>query len=504
MRACRTVLRQSTATMTTTPSCTVPPPNAALGPGTLGAWWWQGLRTWLALRPQWPGGVQAAPAPMLVAVLVLTGAAAGILMGRLFITGGAHFDAQALLAGWFPLLALAWACWLASAQGLPEAGPVRPGPGAAALFALLCAQALPAAVLAGLVLVPLYRADGFADTDAGRWIGWGTWVGLLVWGCLAQVLVLWRSGAASPWRRLAAAAVLVAAIAAQWWWAPVQHWYPLADAQVQSVDAPAPEPVRLAQEDIEVQATLLRQQLQAMSLAAPGHADRPGLYAITFAPYADEDVFRRESALVAGLMQQRFGAAGRTIQLVNHRDTVRQWPWATALNLQRTIGHMASVMRREQDVLFIHLTSHGASNGELAAAFEPLAIAPVTPVQLRRWLDEAGIRWRVISISACYSGSWIPALADARTLVMTAADAEHTSYGCGRHSALTFFGRAMYDEQLRQHHSFERAHAAARPVIARREREAGKDDGYSNPQIHVGEAIRVRLMQLEQALARSR
>ena len=59
----------------------------------------------------------------------------------------------------------------------------------------------------------------------------------------------------------------------------------------------------------------------------------------------------------------------------------------------------------------------------------------------------------------------------------------------------------MYDEQLRtQTLSFEKALAAARPVIEQREREAGKQDGYSNPQIAVGDAIRERLRQLEARL----
>jgi len=48
--------------------------------------------------------------------------------------------------------------------------------------------------------------------------------------------------------------------------------------------------------------------------------------------------------------------------------------------------------------------------------------------------------WRVISVSACCSGSWIAPLAGDTALVMTAADADHTSYGCGRRSELTFFG----------------------------------------------------------------
>ncbi|UUZ54811.1 hypothetical protein LP419_01870 [Massilia sp. H-1] len=56
---------------------------------------------------------------------------------------------------------------------------------------------------------------------------------------------------------------------------------------------------------------------------------------------------------------------------------------------------------------------------------------------------------------------------------MTASDADHTSYGCGRKSPLTFFGRAMYDEQLRtKTRSFAEAHAAARLVIDLREKEA--------------------------------
>ena len=86
---------------------------------------------------------------------------------------------------------------------------------------------------------------------------------------------------------------------------------------------------------------------------------------------------------------------------------------------------------------------------------------------------------------------------------MTAADADHTSYGCGSKSTLTFFGQAMYDEQLRHTWSFEQAHAAARKIIDQREREAGKDDGYSNPQISVGPRIRERLKALEARLAAS-
>ena len=113
--------------------------------------------------------------------------------------------------------------------------------------------------------------------------------------------------------------------------------------------------------------------------------------------------------------------------------------------------------------------------------------------QLRVMLDELGIRYRVIAVSACYSGGWIGPLQNEDTLIMTAADSEHTSYGCGSKSELTFFGRAVFDEQLRKTLSFEQAFNAAVPVIRQREIAEKKDDGFSNPQIFVGKNVRVIL-----------
>ncbi len=98
--------------------------------------------------------------------------------------------------------------------------------------------------------------------------------------------------------------------------------------------------------------------------------------------------------------------------------------------------------------------------------------------------DEAGIKWRVIVVSACYSGGYIAPLRDERTLVMTAADATHTSFGCGSESDFTYFGRALFDEELRRTHSFPDAFARAAVTIRGWERE--KDLTPSNPQIALG------------------
>jgi hypothetical protein len=454
--------------------------------GAVGMLWWQGLRSSFLLRPHW----QDLPSrPGAIAWLVLLAILLQALVDRLYIVGPATFYWRASLADWFETAVTIWICWLLVPR--PREDNPREPSSAAALFGIFAAQALTFTAISGVVLVPIVRNAHFVATPTGQWVWRGTLLPLVGWYAVAQLRLVWQSGAHGVRLRVFASLLLIGTLALALEREPPRFWYataPLSDEASRAV------PFRLTQEALELQSQILQTKLQQIASPRPGVVN---FYAITFAPYADEDVFGHEANLVATLMQERFGAAGRTIQLVNNRETIREWPWATPLNLKRSIQRMAQLMKRDRDILFLHLTSHGAKNGELVADFLPLQVDPVTPGMLRQWLDESGILYRVISVSACYSGSWIKPLSGPDTLVMTAADADHTSYGCGRGSELTYFGRAMFDEQLRHTWSFEKAHAAARTIIEQREREAGKGDGYSNPQIQVGAGIRGQLAVFE-------
>jgi hypothetical protein len=442
--------------------------------GALGAWWAEGARGAFGLRPR---AMLAAPQPLLLFVLWLAPMLLSLALERLYIAGPAVFYAPALLTrGWFGTVMLGAAAWLC-------AGPAqRPGE----VFARVCAASPTILLVTTLVLLPTAR-EAIASGAAGS-TTWGIWFGAMVYYYGASVLVLWRAASAPRINRGVAALLVVSAGAAQQAWMPVRAWYP----QPAPAEQPAAALAFLRQETFELQAQALQRDLDALPAQRPGSVDA---YTITYAPDADEAVFARESAMVAGVMHERFGAPA--VQLVSQRETLPPHAWATPLNLQRAILRAAQRMDRDEDVLFIHLTSHGGRDGRLAASFAPLETEPVTPAQLKQWLDQAGVRWRIVSVSACYAGSWIAPLADANTLVMTAADAEHTSYGCGRGSELTYFGRALYDEALRRGAGFEAAHAQARRVIDERERAAGKSDGYSNPQISLGAAMREQLQRLE-------
>jgi Peptidase C13 family len=467
------------------------PGAARVPPGALGAWWREGVRTAMLRPPRW---ASLHAHPVVIAMLLAAWVLLAVLLQRVMIPGPAIFNASAIHVGWAGTLLALWLCWLVTSQAPGDGSPDTPAPTAVTLFGVLLAQGLFIEAVSGAVLVPLMHAGWLAPDAMPRGLAWTLWLAPWAWTLIAQCVLLLRFAPARRALRLFVVLASCAPLALNLWSEPPSLW----QADESAEHAAAAPRFRITQELIERQAPVLATKLHELQPQRPGVVD---LYGLTFAPYAGEDVFKRESAMVAEVMRERFDAPGRVVQLVNHRDTMLELPWATPLNLQRAIERIASVMDRDEDVLFIHLTSHGAGNGELSASFWPLDVETVTPQALKRWLDAAGVRFRVISVSACYSGSWIEPLEDSGTLIMTASDGTHTSYGCGRKSELTFFGRAVYNEQLRHTLSFESAHAAARKVIEQREGEAGKTDGYSNPQISVGAAIREPLARLEARLA---
>ena len=448
----------------------------------------EAARTLILRAPRWER-VAAGPAiqALLVGLLILC----GIGLQRMVIGEPARFNWQAVAGGWIGIAALAWAAYMVQENREPGPRGIR-GPGAAKLLNLMLAQSVVVSVLyAALTLVVGSALPGTGKTML--WLAAGSWMGAGFWAAGAQAVLLLRQPASAMRRLLAVSAVVAGTVAATYVLPDQQFWYP-----EKSADVEGDRQLHLSQQTIEAQQTLTATTFAAILPQRPGIID---VYGLTFAPYAEESVFRKESAMVAEVLRKRFDAGGRTMQLVNHRETSAEFPWATPWNLQRAIDRMAALMNRDEDILFLHVTSHGAKDGILAADFWPLDVDQITPFLLKQWLDAAGVRYRVLSISACYAGAWIDALATPGSLVMTASDATHTSYGCGHKSELTFFGRAMYDEQLRNKTlSFEQAFAASREIIRVREVEAGKDDGYSNPQIRVGADIRARLAKLEAEL----
>jgi len=235
---------------------------------------------------------------------------------------------------------------------------------------------------------------------------------------------------------------------------------------------------------------LLDAAFAAMPAQRPG---RPDLYVVGFAGDGREDVFRNEVIYLDALMSARFGARGRVVTLINHAGSLGDAPrpLATLDNFRDALAQIGRAMDRDEDLLLLFITTHGTSDNELVLQLYPLIDATLTPEQLRVALDDSGIRNRVVVVSACYSGGFVPALRGPDTLVITAARHDRTSFGCGSESVATYFGRAWMIEGLNRGTSFIAAYDHATRRIAQRERV----DDYepSLPQIAVGKNIARRL-----------
>ncbi len=240
-----------------------------------------------------------------------------------------------------------------------------------------------------------------------------------------------------------------------------------------------------------------RDQAQlAAALAALG-PQRPGisdLYVLGFAGDATDPVFRNEVLYLRTLASRRFEGAGHALALVNGPDNLgerRYAPLATYDNLYDGLARIGALMDRDEDILLLFVSTHGTEDHALYVDAGPDGYDYITPEDLRQALDDAGIKHRVIVLSACYSGGFIPRLRSPDTLVITAARADRPSFGCGNTSNATYFGQAWLIDAMNQTDDFAEAYRMASAAITERERAEGELP--SLPQLsqgkHIGAAL---------------
>lgn len=343
---------------------------------------------------------------------------------------------------------------------------------------------------------PLFEVTGTALTFLMEFVPAGAALALgyafIVWGAATLVRALVVFTGWQPRRSVAAAGVLLALFAGFLLFMP--------RSELWLRDAP-PEDPGAAQPSIADERLFHRQQKlldEALAQLAP---ERPGvedLYFVGVAPYSAQDVFVRELRAVRTLFDERFGTAGRSIALMNGTDTLGEVPIATATNLRAVLERLGEVMNPEEDVLFLFITTHGDNRHSLAFDLPPLHLAQLTPTALARMLNDSGLKWKVLVVSACYSGGFVEPLKDANTAIVTAADAKSSSFGCTHGNDFTYFGRAFFNDALAQTFSLDEAFEAARRAVTERERTERLAP--SSPQIWIGAAIRDKLLSLERRL----
>lgn len=251
------------------------------------------------------------------------------------------------------------------------------------------------------------------------------------------------------------------------------------------------------QERLNIEETYVRQErlvTEALEAVLPSLPETRDTYFVGFAPYSAQNVFENEVKHIEQLFRNKLGAAGRTALLINSRDTVDELPLANGHNLEAVLAGIAEKMGPE-DLLFLHLTSHGSSDHELSVYFENLGLNDIPADELGEIVASADPPWRVVVVSACYSGGFVEALKSPRTLVITASSANRQSFGCEHGREYTYFGEAFYRDSLgvldmrgaRPARSPNFQDAFARAVEIVRNKEASENLTPSEPQIWIGE-----------------
>ncbi|HXR62451.1 MAG TPA: C13 family peptidase [Rudaea sp.] len=269
---------------------------------------------------------------------------------------------------------------------------------------------------------------------------------------------------------------------------------PEADADASS-DADWPADAGSPEQLLYTQSQMMDTAVARLAARTPG---RPNLYLIAFAGDGEENVFRNEAEYAEKLFSERFDAVGHTLLLINNPSTLLQYPIATLSNLQTAVDAVSERMDGEQDILLLFLTSHGSRDHELFVSLDPLPLDQIGPDDLADLFLDTKISNKVVVISACYSGGFIDALKGPATMVITAARADRTSFGCGTQSAITDFGRALLANGLNDNDNFPAAFAEARKLVDQWETRAGEE--HSEPQIASTPLIESRLKAWREAI----
>jgi hypothetical protein len=210
----------------------------------------------------------------------------------------------------------------------------------------------------------------------------------------------------------------------------------------------------------------------------------PKVTVLAFGLFGSQSVFESEAKGAADIVAHQLDANS----IVVRANTKRRGD-VTIASIEVALQSVAGRMDREEDILFLILTSHGSQAGVAVQAGR--REETLSPAALAGMLGRTGVQHQVVIISACYSGVFVGPLANANTLVITAADSDHSSFGCQDKVKWTYFGDAFFNRALRGTTDLRSAFATARKLVSLREKQEGLVP--SNPQIAGGKNVDIML-----------
>jgi len=220
------------------------------------------------------------------------------------------------------------------------------------------------------------------------------------------------------------------------------------------------------------------------ALTASAHAEGPAprnWHVFLIAADRAEPVFDNAVDRLAALFKSRYGIAAERF------TSRRQRPDGKHDATVQDIGRVAGARRMAPgDACLFYFTSHGDEGGLYMARHRAL----LPPEDLARLLDRAcGQRHTVVVVSACHSGTFLRrGLTTDNRVILTAARADRSSFGCSFKEQLSVYDRCFLDSWGASA-TWSALHGAITACVAAAERQRNYRPP-SEPQAFFGRLVR--------------
>ncbi len=159
------------------------------------------------------------------------------------------------------------------------------------------------------------------------------------------------------------------------------------------------------------------------------------------------------------------------------------WPYATSQNIEQVLAKIGN-LARPQDKVLVLLSTHGNVD-KLAINFSATEYPAVNAAFLNRAMADLRGKPVLIVLSACHSGSFLSPLAGPTRIVVAAAAADRTSFGCQFRSTNTYFIDALFNQPVPREQSIVQMMEKAKIDVDQREKKQ-KLSPPSQPDLVIG------------------
>ena len=206
-----------------------------------------------------------------------------------------------------------------------------------------------------------------------------------------------------------------------------------------------------------------------------------------FALHSDSTAFQGDVTLARDVLRS-INSQMSVLLLSNqleYSDIV--YPFAMKENVKSVLSNVARSADKDTLVLLL-FTSHGSPNLLSIKIGYGDYSTNLSTEELRSYLEDLKAIPTIIIISACYSGSFVPALANENRIIITAASKDRVSFGCSSESKATYFIEEFFRHNFDASMSLSELFSQANRQVAEREKRGNFTA--SQPQIFVGERMK--------------